>query len=489
MQGDEQHQLVQSGQAVADPIPAFAGGLPTNLRDQMTKAVRAWMLRTPSPHTRRAYESDLGQFLADAGIQAGAWEQLASVRPEHVAAWRDRLAEGGMTNSSIRRKMTALRSLFSYLKTYGYTGANPAHSDFVTAPAVSRDGKTVGLSPHDCRRLLEAPLAQDHNKQVIPVGIRDQAMIAVLSYSACRVGELIKLRVRDFRTNGEHRVLNITGKGNKERTTPLHLEAVEKLAAWLAMPGIGDNPAAPLFRPQKSVRGNGRDGFRLKPMTTRAVEKLIERYVTAVGLDTNVTVHSLRVTALTTARERGSDIIDGVNPTFEPPAAIRHPKRLLYMLDDLSASEGRRRHNPPAFFPSFSELPTGMNASASHKPLCPNNSGKFGSPCSLAMVPTTWFSASLRIAPAFRDRSSKPSSNTSHCNESMCGLSRRMVFPISSVKWLMRLEALFSSGRFLQIARLTWPGCNTLGIIHMIRQCFLMEAYPFGGAVRAAPGK
>jgi integrase len=78
----------------------------------------------------------------------------------------------------------------------------------------------------------------------------------------------------------------------------------------LAIPGIGDNPAAPLFRPQKSVRGNGRDGFRLKAMTTRAVEKLIERYVTALNLDRNVTVHSLRVKALTTARERGSDIID-----------------------------------------------------------------------------------------------------------------------------------------------------------------------------------
>jgi integrase/recombinase XerD len=29
-----------------------------------------------------------------------------------------------------------------------------------------------------------------------------------------------------------------------------------------------------------------------------------------IGLDAGVTVHSLRVTALTTARERGSDIID-----------------------------------------------------------------------------------------------------------------------------------------------------------------------------------
>jgi len=135
-------------------------------------------------------------------------------------------------------------------------------------------------------------------------------MLAVLGYSACRVGELVKLKVRDYRTNGEHRILNITGKGNKGRTTPLHLEAVDRPAAWLAIPGIGDDPAAPLFRPQRSARNQGKDGFRPKPMTTRAVEKLIGRYVAALSLDPNVTVHSLRVTALTTARERGSDIID-----------------------------------------------------------------------------------------------------------------------------------------------------------------------------------
>jgi len=299
----------------AEPIPAFAGTLPADLREQMTRAVKAWMLRTPSPHTRRAYQSDLDQFLSFAGIPAGAWEQLAAVRPEDVSDWRDALAADEQTNSTIRRKLTALRSLFSYLKTYGYTGANPAHSDFVSAPKVHRDGKTVGLSPHDCRRLLEAPEVENltiknEDKRLLPVGIRDRALLAVLAYSGCRVGELVKLKVRDFRTNGEHRVLNVTGKGNKERTTPLHPEAVEKLAAWLGVPGIRDDAAAPHFRPQRSARNHGRDGFRPKPMTTRAVEKLITRDVEALGLDANVTVHSLRVTALTTARERGSDIID-----------------------------------------------------------------------------------------------------------------------------------------------------------------------------------
>ncbi len=301
---------ITPGAVAPAPIPAFTGQVSGDLRQAIGRAVAAWLLHTPSPHTRKAYQHDLNQFLAHAKIAAGAFEQLAQVRPEHVIDWRERLAAAGMTNSSIRRKLTALRSLFSYLQIYGYSGANPAHGKFVKAPAVSRDGKTVGLSPHDCRRLLNAPAVTDRSGDLIPAGVRDAAMLAVLAYSGCRVGELVRLRVRDYKTSGEHRILNITGKGGKERTTPLHLEAVERLAAWLAVPGIKDDPAGPLFPAARSPRGMGRDGFANTAMTTRAVEKLIDRYVTALGLDPNVTVHSLRVTALTTARERGSDIID-----------------------------------------------------------------------------------------------------------------------------------------------------------------------------------
>ena len=40
------------------------------------------------------------------------------------------------------------------------------------------------------------------------------------------------------------------------------------------------------------------------------MQLLVERYVARLTLDPNVTVHSFRVTALTTARERGADIVD-----------------------------------------------------------------------------------------------------------------------------------------------------------------------------------
>jgi integrase/recombinase XerD len=45
-------------------------------------------------------------------------------------------------------------------------------------------------------------------------------------------------------------------------------------------------------------------------LSIRATEYLVARYVAKLGLDPAITVHSFRVTALTTARERGADLID-----------------------------------------------------------------------------------------------------------------------------------------------------------------------------------
>jgi len=264
----------------------------------MSQATRSWLRKTPSRHTRVNYARDLQQFLHFETIGADELERLARVHPEEVARWRDALRERGYTNSTIRRKLTTLRSLFSYLQVYGYVGANPAHGKFVTAPAVARDGKTIGLSPKDCRRLLDIPDPSS------PAGVRDRALLGVLAYSACRVGELVALRV------GEHRVLAIYGKGGKERTLPLHIEAVERLNRWIEVAAITQDRDGALFRPVASPRGKGYDGFAARFLTARAVEKLVKNYARMIGLDAAVTVHSLRVTALTTARERGAEILD-----------------------------------------------------------------------------------------------------------------------------------------------------------------------------------
>ncbi len=144
----------------------------------------------------------------------------------------------------------------------------------------------------------------------VPAGVRDRALLAILAYTGCRVGELTRLKVSSYKTDGVHRILEIRGKGGKERSVPLHKEAEERLEAWLDVAGIRDQALGPLFRPAATARGRGKHGFVPKPMTRRAIQKLVGNYVRRLALDPNVTVHSFRVTALTTARERGSDIID-----------------------------------------------------------------------------------------------------------------------------------------------------------------------------------
>jgi integrase/recombinase XerD len=270
----------------------------------MHEACRAWLLKSPSRDTRSNYERDLGQFLAFCGIKPGDVDRLAGIRPEQVAAWRDHLTAQGRKNNSILRKLTVLRSLFSYLQTYGYVGINPAHSDFVTAPSAPRDGKTVGLTPEECRLLLNAPSAET------PLGIRDRALFAVLAYTGCRVGEITRIKVGDYHQATGHRVLNILGKGGKERRVPVHPEAAERLQHWLDVAGICAQTHGALFRPATNSRDQGKGGFVARPLTRRAIQSLIKDYARRLRLDPHVTVHSLRVTALTTARERGSDIID-----------------------------------------------------------------------------------------------------------------------------------------------------------------------------------
>ena len=293
--------------STSEGIPAFERrskltGL--DLRVRITEATVAWLGRSPSPQTRDCYARDMRMFLEWSKIPADQLETLVAIRPSHVAAWRDHLREHGLGNAAILRKITVLRSLFSYLQNYGYTGANPAHSDFVQAPSVPRDGKTVGLTPDDCRRMLDAPNSSS------PAAIRDRAILGILAYSACRVGELARLRVRDYRESGGHKVLELFGKGGKERRVPLHPECFERVEVWLDCAGIRDDGETPLFRATITARGEGRDGFKLTPLSKRAIQALVKQYARKLRLDAAVTVHSFRVTALTTARERGADIID-----------------------------------------------------------------------------------------------------------------------------------------------------------------------------------
>src|SRR5882724_1518830 len=100
----------------SDPLVLATTERPSALCEQIREACQAWLAKSPSPDTRANYQRDLRQFMFFAGYMADEQEYLVRVKPREVAAWRDSLMKQGLTNSSIRRKLTVLRSLFSYLQ-------------------------------------------------------------------------------------------------------------------------------------------------------------------------------------------------------------------------------------------------------------------------------------------------------------------------------------------------------------------------------------
>ena len=298
---------------LASLAPAFDGNPPTNvigLRATITTALDAWLAKTESKRTRVAYRNDVEQFLVFLGIAPSHIEYMTQVLPVDVTDWRDSLLRSGgridtngrrqtAANATVARKMTAIRSFFSFLQSYGYRGANPAHPHFVSAPKVPDEGQTPAIPQKQMIQLLSAPSTET------ACGIRDRAILSVFAYMAVRVEEIHLMKVGDIVQNGEHTTIKIKGKGNSLRKGVIPPIAATAVSNWIATSNISIDRNGPLFRPCKSARGNGKDGFKRKTMSVRAIQKLVRKYCDTVGIDKAVSVHSLRVTAATEADRAG----------------------------------------------------------------------------------------------------------------------------------------------------------------------------------------
>lgn len=298
--------------------PVFGGKQPRSLaelRPVIESVFESWLKKTESEATRTAYRTDVKQFLEFHGLNPEQIEHMTRFVPDDIATWRDHLlAQGGRVsgdgqersparNSTVARKMTALRSFFSYLQNGGYRGGNPAHPDFVRAPSVPSEGLTPAIPRAKMRELLTAPDAS------LPVGIRDRAILAMFTYVALRVDELHSINVGNIGKHGEHIVVDIKGKGNKELLRPVPPGVLTLVNAWIEKAAISEDRSGPLFRPGASPRGKGFDGFKRKRLTVSTIQKLVKKYCKEVGIDQAVSVHSLRVTAATEAQRAGMELV------------------------------------------------------------------------------------------------------------------------------------------------------------------------------------
>jgi len=252
-----------------------------------------WFKNIRNPHTKRAYENAIKDFMLFTGIQRP--DEFRTVTPAHVIAWREELGSEGrrLGGPSIRHRMAALSSLFQYLCHKYAVAHNPVKG--VKRPrSENNEGKTPAIADHQARKLLVAPAEKSLK------GIRDRAILATLLYHGLRREELCKLSVADYRHERrgvQH--LKVSGKGEKTRYVPLHGVAKDLIEEYLQKSG---HDTGALFRPLRDSRGGGRK----KAITPDGIYKLVRRYSALLGFE--IGAHALRATAATNALDHNADI-------------------------------------------------------------------------------------------------------------------------------------------------------------------------------------
>ena len=133
-----------------------------------------WLANITNEKTKRFYKCDVSEFLLFTGLKDSS--AIRTVARSHVIAWRKDMETRLLGPATIRRKLSALSSLFDYLCERNAVLGNPV--DGVKRPATNNnEGNTPALGDAQARRLLEAP-APDTLK-----GVRDRAILATLALS------------------------------------------------------------------------------------------------------------------------------------------------------------------------------------------------------------------------------------------------------------------------------------------------------------------
>lgn len=256
-----------------------------------------WFANIENANTRRAYKNDVEDFMVFAGIAES--HEFRAVKRSHLIAWRKQLEMRALEAPTIRRKLSALSSLFDFLCESNAVEFNPA--DGVKRPtAGANEGKSPALSGERAKALLDAPAGETLK------GVRDRAILSALLFHGLRRAELCSLKVGDLQERSGVVHFRVEGKGGKIRFIPVHPHTSQRVSEYLARVEHGQDPRAALFWPVK----NSHSGVLAKALSGHAIYKnIVQKYARQLGIEPRaICVHGLRATAATNALDHSADI-------------------------------------------------------------------------------------------------------------------------------------------------------------------------------------
>ena len=262
--------------------------------------------RNVSAHTARAYESDLTQFIssmakalgcAPSRVRPADFDQLA------VRGFLAELYKRGSSRASAARKLAAIRSFGRYLRREQQIDGDPAA--LVGTPKLEQK-IPAHLEVNEMEQLLTTP------DIATPLGRRDRAILELFYASGLRLSELVALDVEDADLNG--RLVRVHGKGGRQRIVPFNRSAAKAIRSYLRdrdalQANVRSSP--PPARPSRRARTRANPlflNYRGGRLSTRSVDRLVRRYVSACSVRLGISPHALRHSFATHLLERGADL-------------------------------------------------------------------------------------------------------------------------------------------------------------------------------------
>ena len=247
---------------------------------------RLWLEAGLRPNTLEAYRRDLTAFSRWLDARRGT---LAAARREQLLAWLGERVDEGARPRTTARALASLRRFYRWAGRDGIVNEDP--TALIETPKLAR-ALPVTLSEQDVERLLTAPDVRTAR------GLRDRAMLELLYATGLRVSELVGLTLSQL--NLEAGVVNVIGKGNKQRIVPVGEEAVHWVGRYIEdgrVQLLGGRPAAAVF---VSARGGG--------LTRQAFWHNLRRHALLAGLRKLPSPHTLRHAFATHLLNHGADL-------------------------------------------------------------------------------------------------------------------------------------------------------------------------------------
>jgi integrase/recombinase XerD len=239
--------------------------------------------RGAGANTLAAYRRDLLDFSGSADPRDATREDVRG-----FLAGLSRMAA-----STQARKLSALRQFYGFLYAEGIRTDDPTTT--IAAPRASRPLPKI-LSGGD----LDAMLATAGEDQT-PEGLRLTLIVEMLYGGGLRVSELAGMKLAQVKT--QEGFIRVTGKGGKERLSPLNASAREALDAYLA---VRDKFVPKHDKANRYLfASRGEEGF----LTRRRFHQLLKALALKAGLDpAKVSPHVLRHAFATHLVEGGADL-------------------------------------------------------------------------------------------------------------------------------------------------------------------------------------